>query len=252
MAEPFPSQPLDDEPVDDVEELLAGYVLGDLSPAEAEQVQRLLTDCPDLVNQVDQLREILATIPYSLPAVMPSASLRTSVLTATTNLPDARSPQRTGRSPRLVWGSVAAMLVVALGLDNARLRQTMNTNQAQLAQQRQLIAMLQEPQTRLISLKGMDRMATASGSALVTPGHTEAILVLQNLPDLPEEQYYCLWAIMGQRKVAIGEFEPNPQGKVFVKVPVATIPELTGLAVTIENPPAPPAPTGQLVMTSNL
>lgn len=243
MAEPLPPHPL--------EELLAGYVLGDLSAAEAEQVTLLLADHPDLVKEVNQLREALATIPYGLPPVTAPEHLRAAMLDRAIAPSSQPSIPATKRRSLKTWGSLAAVFLVAMALDNFHLRQKLATSQNQITQQQDLISMLQTPQSRVIALRGMDRLATASGSAVLAPGHTNVILVLQNLPDLPESQYYCLWAISGDRKQAIGWFQPNSQGYVFVKVPLSSIAGLSGLAVTIENLPTPQSPRGPLVMSSN-
>ncbi len=241
-------------PPEQLQELLAGYVLGNLSPEEAESLRQLFSTYPELMGDVQQLQEVLSTMPYALPEAVPPDQLRGAILSATADEEGWRSPpQKRWQRLAVTWGSIAAVLLLALGLDNVRLRGQLSATQAQVAQQRDLIAMLQEPKTQLISLKGMAQMASASGRAVITPGHPAAILVLQNLPNLPEDRYYCLWAIVnGKKKVAIAEFEPNSQGNVFVKIPLASSSNITGLAVTIEVLPTPANPKGPMVMTSSL
>ncbi len=231
-----------------IQELLAGYVLGNLSPEEAEILQELLAAQPELGHEVNQLQEVLATMPYSLPESYPSQQVRSSLMTAT-----KASPSNQGRNwPRspIIWGTAAAVLLCAIGLDDLHLRQQLATTQATAAEQRDLLAMLQSPATHLVSLKGMDRMASASGNAVVAPNHSSAIFVLQNLPALPPGQSYCLWTIVDNRKVETGEFRPNSQGQVLIKVPLSEVNRISGFAVTIEPSPTPENPTGPMVMSS--
>ncbi len=254
MAEPI--DPESSYP-DHWQELMAGYVLGNLTPEEAEELQQLLSAHPELGEEMHSLQNVLAVMPYALPEVQPAASVRSRILTAAQNQEDQIVPirQRDRRPSMTLWGgSIAAILAVAIGLDNLNLRQQLATTQAKIASQKDLIAMLQAPQTKLVTLKGMDQMSKAAGNVVITPGEAGAIVVLQDLPILPAGQTYNLWAVANGQKVSAGNFIANPQGRVFVKVPLtsATSDLVTNLVVTIETSPTPLSPQGPMVMTSNL
>ncbi|MEX0271117.1 anti-sigma factor [Leptolyngbyaceae cyanobacterium UHCC 1019] len=238
------------------QELMAGYVLGNLTPEEAEELKELLALHPELGEEMHSLQDVLAAMPYALPEVEPAASVRSRILTAAQHQPDQIvSMRRRNRSRALLWGgSIAAVLAIAIGFDNLNLRQQLATTQAKIASQKDLIAMLQAPQTKLVTLKGMDQMSKAAGNVVITPGEAGAIVVLQDLPTLPAGQTYNLWAVANGQKVSAGNFIANPQGRVFVKVPLtsATSDRVTNLVVTIEASPTPLSPQGPMVMTSNL
>jgi anti-sigma-K factor RskA len=286
---------------DFIQALLAGYVLGDLTPEEAEQLQQLLAENPALAIEINQLQEVLAVMPYGLPAASPSAQVRSQMLQAIqneplnltnldltnpnltnpnltntkpastasaapisdrpTNLPTNRPtnrptnaivPRRRSRFALFAGGSIAAALALALGLNNYQLRQQVSTMEAQVAHQKDLIAMLQQPQTRLVALKGMDQMAQSSGNAVITPGQAGTVLVLQALPAPPAGKSYQLWAIANGKKIACGDFTVTSQNRAVIKLPISstTADQLTGLAITVETSPTPDAPTGPMVMTS--
>ena len=188
----------------------------------------------------------------------PAASVRSRILTAAQHQPDQIVPIRRRdrhRSLALLWGgSIAAILALAIGFDNLNLRQQLATTQAKIASQKDLIAMLQAPQTKLVTLKGMDQLSKAAGNVVITPREAGAIVVLQDLLILPAGQTYNLWAVANGQKVSAGIFIANPQGRVFVKVPLtsATSDRVTNLVVTIEASPTPLSPQGPMVMTSNL
>jgi Anti-sigma-K factor rskA len=110
--------------------------------------------------------------------------------------------------------------------------------------------MLQESQTKLVSLKGMEDSSDAYGKVIITPGHPEAILLMQNLPVLPSGKSYQLWCVVNGKKIASGNFNSNSQKKVFVKVPFSITSDISALAVTVEVSPNPPMPKGPMVMTS--
>jgi hypothetical protein len=101
--------------------------------------------------------------------------------------------------------SIAALLLMLLGWNNYQLRQNLITAQTEVAYQKDVVAMLQNPETHLVSLKGMDMAARASGRVIMTPGEPKSVLILQNLPTLPQGKYYQLWSIVNGKKV--GEFK---------------------------------------------
>ncbi|MEO0866881.1 MAG: hypothetical protein AAFY17_00255 [Cyanobacteria bacterium J06642_11] len=109
-------------PPEEMQELAAGYVLGDLTSAEAEAFQTLLATMPDLQEEVTALQEALAMMPYGLEEVKPRRNLRSQILTAaqtelTPQLSSPQPPYRTSRKYRPVAiGALATGLAVACGL----------------------------------------------------------------------------------------------------------------------------------------
>ncbi|MDJ0702114.1 MAG: hypothetical protein QNJ46_02440 [Leptolyngbyaceae cyanobacterium MO_188.B28] len=135
-------------------ELAAGYVLGDLTPEEAEIFQQRLTNHPELTAEVTRLQETLGLMAYGLPETSPPFKLRSSILkTAAANLEVSSSPQGSNQSSRFpsfrlftpwIASGAVALLAITLGLENHRLRQQSQTLQAQVTQQGETIARLQQ------------------------------------------------------------------------------------------------------------
>lgn len=106
------------------QELMAGYVLGDLSPEEQAQVQALLEQNSSLAGEVRSLQEALDLIPLGLALESPPATLRTQLLASVA--PQASKPVKLRRRslPGLRWASICAVgLAIALGFQNWQLRQ---------------------------------------------------------------------------------------------------------------------------------
>ncbi|MCU0533459.1 MAG: anti-sigma factor [Hydrococcus sp. Prado102] len=240
-----------------IEALMAGYVLNDLSPEEAQEFERMLRENPNLMEQVKRLQETLDVLPYALPEVEPPPSLREAILEAT-------APQPVRRVSRLPWGiaaSIAALVALALGLDNYRLRQDLQLARQDLqvalakvktAQQREAaIDVLQQPNTRVFSLAGTDKANAASGSIAIDSQDKKAVIVIKNLPTPPEGQIYRLWAIIDDKKIACADFKATQQGNVLEEFSLpaeACSTTKSTLAVTLEPFPAPPQPVGPAVM----
>ncbi len=236
-----------------LEELIAGYALDNLNHEEAEELRQLLKEYPEFSTEVHQLQEVLGLIPYALPEVTTPQHLREALLqSANAEVKSNLAPKRSAFIGRKIAGSIAALLVLILGLDDYQTRQNLSTMQAEVSRQTDVIAMLQHPKTHLVSLKGMDMASAASGSIVMTPGEPKVVLILQNLPVLPQGQSYQLWSVVGSEKIPSGQFNASSHGTVFVKLSTPPSGKVTALVVTIETSPTPNTPDGPMVMTSSL
>jgi anti-sigma-K factor RskA len=255
------------------EELLAGYVLGDLEPEEVTEMHQLIAEHPEIVTEIDHLQETLAMLPLGLSETHPASSLRDRIAAAVipTNVESLLADPldssidsviaplaSTKRSPRRknLWklatiglSSIGAIALIALGFDNYQMRQQIATNQIELQKHRQTIAMLQGADNRMISLKGMGAIPAATGSVMIAPTEKTAMISIQNLRQIPQENSYRLWAIVDGKKVDCAQFRPDEQGKVFIKVPLGSaLKQSTTLIITIEPNKDMPEPTGEMVM----
>lgn len=235
------------------ESLLAGYVLGDLAPEEAVKVKQQLATTPELAAEVNRLQATLALLPLTLPPTKPPQTLRQHLLQAAHSV-SAKPAPRVQRKLR-VWigviGSAAAFLVAGLGLSNYRLHQQLTSVQAELSRYQEAIALLRQPNNRLLTLKGTSPTLSSSGSLVIAPQKQAAVLTLQNLASLPQGKVYRLWAFVDGRKVDCAEFKPNFEGKVFLRLPLDNWAGTTSVVVTIEPSQETPYPTGEMVMTGS-
>lgn len=230
-----------------IETLAAGYVVGDLDRAEAEVFEQLLAENPALVAEVKRLQATLDQVVYSLNSVEPPPHLQSAILAAatTTFQPSHHKPSRL--LWRTVMGSVAALLILYLGVDNYRLRQDYRMAS-------DINTLLQQSQTQLFSLKAVKASDTAAGSFVVNLGQRQGILAVQNLVAPPTGKVYRLWAIADGEKIPCGTVKINPQGKVLDKfwMPADFYDTgISGLFVTLESSETSRYPTGTIVMQSN-
>jgi anti-sigma-K factor RskA len=234
-----------------LEELMTGYVLGDLNPEEALEFQRLLAENPQLATEVSSLQEALEVLPYALPEVTPPPHLRTAILeAANSSLTPTSTPKRFSLPWSKIAAGAAALLALALGLDNYNLRQQLKTVQAQ----NEVIEVLQQRNTRLFTLTGTENANTASGSIAINTNEQKAVIVFQNLPASPVGQIYRLWAIVDDKKIACANFDASQQGTVLAEftIPAAACSSTKStLAVTLEPSTLPPQPVGPAVMVES-
>jgi anti-sigma-K factor RskA len=242
------------------QQLIAGYVLGDLSPEEEAELRRLLSEQPQLNREVERLREVLDLMPYALPEVEPSPYLRDAILDAASA---TNSPVR--RLRRWPWGKIAggitAAIALVLAFENAVLHRRLNYARSQIDRyrselaiaqtQNRVIPVLQRPQTHVFSLLGTGETQTASGSLILDLDTGRAMLVFQNLPVPAADRIYRLWAIVEEEKILCSQFGTNAEGAVFDEFAIAhqacRAIDST-FAVTLERLTAPPQPAGPVVL----
>ncbi|NMG57548.1 hypothetical protein E1H12_03170 [Geitlerinema sp. P-1104] len=132
---------------EELQELAAGYVLGDLSSEERQLFQAQLQRHPELAKEVRLLQDVVGVIPYGLPETSPPPGLREAILAAAEPEAPESEDERGSVVPllrgkgRLLWErwvtGIAAVLAIALLVDNLRLRQTLDYTQAQLQERDQ-------------------------------------------------------------------------------------------------------------------
>jgi anti-sigma-K factor RskA len=242
------------------QELIAGFVLGDLEPDETAQLQRLLTERPELGTEVAELQEVLRQVVDDGVGVEPPPRLSWQILQAVEaeNLSPALAQSNTSapeiRNPWKIWyllaAGILATVVGGLGWHDYQMQQALD-------QSEKLVAMLQAPRTRIFQLRGMPVARNASGSMMVNLSNNRAALALRDLP-VRNGKFYRLWAVVDRdRKLGCGhplhgdiaaianEFGISPQqfGELYH-------PQLKGFVITMEDSPTSTQPSGPIVMSS--
>ena len=243
--------------------LLADYVLGDVTPEEAETVHQLLITHPELHQELDYLQETLSLIPLALPeSSLPKNLGQNNLKLAQAETPFSvvEIPQKKSKVGLFSLAAVtkcafgiAFSFILGLGFYNYRLHQELAIAQAQLSQYQDAIAALPESNNRLLSLKGTQKAPMARGVVLIMPKTHKAMMTVQNLSTLPKGKVYRLWAVANGKKFDCGKFNANEKGQVIKEMPLDDIIANTSmLVVTIEPTESVDQPTGIEVMTGSI
>jgi Anti-sigma-K factor rskA len=266
-----------------IKNLAAGFVVDDLTPEEAEEFRLLLDQHPELITEVEDLQEVLRQVVDGFIEVEPPADLLGKILsqaevitTQKTNINDIPIQQQNNlvipkKSQKWtkIATSIAALLVIFLGLDYYRLRQNLSGAIAEnqklrqdFAQVQEVKNLLQNSQTRLFTFEAVNSKNNipdnASGSIVINPQKQKAVMVFQNLPAPPSGQVYLLWTIVADRKFPCGQVKPYSWGTASLELPFTeqmyqefSHPQFSGLVVTLEKDPNVTRPTGTVVMKSS-
>jgi len=239
------------------QELIAGYVLGDLDEEELRQFEHLSQHNPQVQQEVRSLQLSLQLMPHALPKVPAPAALQQKILDAQTS-PAPIAPIAIRRSfpwSRVLAG-IAILTALLLSADNFRLRRQLSLAQRPDSEVDRVAVLLQQPNSRLVALEGQG--LDAAGTLLFTPGQWQEVIVsLGNLPPLPADQVYRMWLTLANGQTLFcGEFNTDPEGSVFVRLtPPVTPPKgvkATGIFVTVDAETTPPQPTGERVMSGQI
>ncbi|MBD1873652.1 anti-sigma factor [Nodosilinea sp. FACHB-131] len=212
-----------------LQQLLAGYVLYDLSPEESIALAELLAANPDLQQDIDQLQQALE-IAYDGDPVSPPAHLRTALLQTAAQLVDGAeavsAPVSTlGLRPRRwgsLWGAAAAALIAGLSLSNLMLWRTLQLERASQPEDETLTIALGSP--------GGD---TSSGQAqvVINPNTLAGSLMVENLPALEPGTVYVLWTVVDPNATA------TVDQKNAILTTVFTVDEQGQVSQPIDLPP---------------
>lgn len=260
-------------------DLCAEYLLSGLHGEELAEFERELERAGEAGRrELERMREVLGSVALSADPAAPPPELEARVLArirrtrAGGDSPEiVASPPVEPESPGARWGWIAAAALLALvagGLAawNVRLQGDLTATRASLEAARQRIAVLDSvdealgrlehdllalasPQGRTVSLAGTDARPEARARVFVDPVTGRALLFAYELPILPPDSVYQLWAIRGERPVSVGVFTASDEGPARLEVEDPALLEgADALAVTVEPAPGRPAPTGEMVL----
>jgi anti-sigma-K factor RskA len=253
-------------------ELIAGYALDTLTAEERLATEALLAADPALQEALAHYQAVMGMMAAATAPVKAPAALRSRIMQAVTDpatlaplephqsdrpiAPVTRLPRR--RSPN--WyglaAGAAALMAVAVGIDNYRLRQQANQAQTTIAQlELAKAAEKLHENYYAFQLKPKTADGDAIGLVAVNLEKGQAELALYDLPPLNPDEAYHLWAFTkDKKKVLFGRFTPSANGKI--NATIALRPEdypggILFMRVSREPAVTPPDPSRRvLVLTS--
>ncbi len=227
-------------------ELIAGYALDALEPADRARAKELLERSEEAREELRTLRDTTAAMAIAVSGPAPPPGLRERVLESARADRQTVVPLESRRRPRLVpalgvAAAVAAVVAVALGIWGFSVSSDLDDSRAALAQARAAAAVLASPDARTVGLAQGDGSLVVSGE--------EAVLVLNGMQGAPAGKTYEVWVLDGQTPVRAGLFAG---GRVRDVVPVqATVGPGAKVLVTLEPSGGVDAPTTSPIVASN-
>lgn len=246
-----------------VQDLVAAYVLGAVTPDEATLVEEHLTTCAECRALADDLREVEALLPNLAGEMEPTPALKSRIMAAVAAEPRGAAPanapaapdgahpastppvaplplrprqtQPARRADPRIYAAIAAVVVVAIAAAVI------------------LRALTASPgPTKVYAVGGTPTMPTIKGSLSYYKGDNHATLDLAGLKQIPSNKVYELWLVhvnAGKVVSALGvvAFRPDAQGKVALTVRGHKVPDYQLAGFTVERAPIAKVPTFPMV-----
>lgn len=242
------------------EELAALQALGIARGEESSEFARHLEEgCPICEACLSDFRYSATLLSSEAPRVQPRPQLRRRILRS------AAAPARIAEPPLGRWllAAAAALLVLLVGLDDARLRRQreelrsrtaelssrLSTARTELARKDLRVRVLESEDVRILFLGGKDPQPAARGKVFWSEKAKRGVVVAANLAPLPPEKQYELWVFSDGKPVAAGIFDADASGRaLFESSDLAAIRAAQNFAVTVEPRGGMPQPTGPIVL----
>lgn len=230
---------------------LEAYVLGEVSEKEAQEVEQLAEQYPEVREEIAKIELTLEELAFA-SAVKPDEKVKETIFS---QIPDAE-PKMTVMEPPVFnyWKYVAAAAVIIsvvssflavnyrdqwkqaqnqlsdLIAQNERVAEDYNTVNRKLEQIEQNLAVITDPAYHKIALKGTDNAPDALAHLYWNPSSEDVYLDIRNLKTLSADNQYQLWAIIDGQPVDAGVFNANEKGLLKMR----EISNASAFAITIE------------------
>ncbi len=195
-------------------DLLEKYLLDATTPEENFQVERYIAMYPEVREAYDELQENLEVY-AKLHAITPPEGLKETILKRV-------KAQNSGRK-RFIKYAIAASFTAFLFagasyffwsqnqslqeeniMVNNKIKSLEEDMREQLMDVRNQFIVLNNPQTKKITVKGNKKAAELKAVTYVNPVKKLSYINVSKLPNLPEDQCYQMWAEVNGEMVNLG------------------------------------------------
>jgi anti-sigma-K factor RskA len=250
---------------EEIRDLAAMYALGGLDGEDRARFEALLRSAdPDAAAALADFESALAGLATE-SAETPPPAVRAALMERIAAETPSGAVARPLRSRRalwpVVWGAVmaAGLAAVAVGLSVsasyekrlAVLARESAALKADISREQQIIAMLRDPATQIVSLSGL-QPAPSARARMIWNEQAGGLLIAAGMPPTPAGKTYQLWAIVGKNPpVSAGVFSVDTKGAGSLRVaPLSGVGKVDVFAVTLEPAGGLPAPSGQMYLAS--
>ena len=232
------------------DELKGAFVLGALPDEERREFEEYLATHPERQAEIDELGAVAGLVALSPQEQEPPPELRRNIMKvveAEAGRPRGDSWSGLARMGEflglrgLALGAAVAMLVIGLSSWNMVLQGELRDLQGQIQD------MQSRQDGRMVALKGPGA-ARGARVELIILEDDRAVLMVEDMPPLPEGKTLQIWVIEGDVPKPSGLFEPR-QGSVAAIVD-RPLKDGNAVAVTVEPDGGSPEPTTDPVLAA--
>lgn len=255
--------------------ILENYILGTLSEQEANDVQKMLVQYPEVQAELDTIESTLADY-AQMHAIEPPANLKANILQSIENLntPEAPAPVVQNNHWRILAACIGVLMLIKLATilyfyqKNETLQANATAQQAQVTTlQTELstlqtdcddirkrvrileekIAILRDEYNQSIIMKGTQNAPEAVAQVHWNPKNAIAYLDLVQMPKPPSGKQYQLWALKNNQPTSMGTINLDIEPGEFLQV--AFVKEVDAFAISLEDEGGKQSPDMSAIQT---
>jgi anti-sigma-K factor RskA len=247
------------------EELVAAVALGLplLEDEDRAELDRHLAEgCAVCEGLLADFRRAGTALAAAVPEAAPPPELKAKILGSLGPSRRTEQPPARGAFPWRALAAAAALGLVLIGVDDARLRRQreelrsqsaalsdkLRTTETALAERILRARVLESDDVQMMLLGGQGPQPGAQGRVFWSERARRGIIVASNLAPLPPDRQYELWVFHDGKPVNAGVFDVDPNGKALFESTEFPKTRAEMFAVTVEPRGGVPAPTGPIVL----
>jgi anti-sigma-K factor RskA len=228
---------------------IPAYAIGALDPDEIAALEAHLQTCASCRTELAGYRLVSESLLLATPPKQPPRALRQRLQSRLPNTKKTTRPFQNWSFSQIVLGFVMLILLAVnittfLQLQGIQHQQTKLLTQTE--KNRIMLAMLSSPNSQTLPIRDQN----ISGNLLLDKKHNKAILLIQDLPPLPENQAYQIWLIQPDgKRISAGLFRPEASEPYTAEIISVSQPltNFLGIGVTIEPASGSKTPTGERI-----
>ena len=254
--------------------IIESYVMGLASESERAEFEQMCIQHPELVAERRKFEESLEHY-VSGHAVLPPSEVKVKIFEAIGNsgsrpMSSSKPPKRiitmensksSGNAGWLRFAAAAAVILLVgmvvlyyrasqenkdlkasnqdLSSTNDRLKTTLDTTQNRLNRIVAETNVVSDPNTIVVKMVGTKVAPKSSANIYWDSANTSVYLVVKNMPKLPSDQQYQLWALIDSKPKDLGVFDATGNN-VILKM--KNTQKAQAFAITIEQKGGSPSP----------
>jgi anti-sigma-K factor RskA len=231
--------------------IIESYVMGLASETERAEFEQMCAQHPELVAERRKFEESLEAY-ASEQAVRPPKEVKAKILKAIITMESSKSPRSIG----LLRFVAAAAVILLIGMvvlyyqvsqqnkdlasTNKALTDKVNADEAAIDKIKIEGSIVGNPNNIVVNMVGTKRAPKSSANVYWDSANSSVYLVVKNMPQLPSDRQYQLWALIDNTQKSLGVFDATDQN-IILKMDSTK--KAQAFAITIENRGGKPHPT---------
>jgi anti-sigma-K factor RskA len=231
--------------------IVESYVLGLASPEERAEFEQMCAQYPELVEARNNF-ELAVEQHARTNAARPAQDVKEKIWSAiqqTPGIPKIVTMEPTAsRSTGLRWVAAASIIlfIVAgyfafhfynentqLKNSNKNLETKINSMDSVLGTMANHDKLMSDPNVTVVNMVGMQKGSPSSASVYWDSTSANVYLIVKNMPKLPSDKQYQLWALINNKPVDLGLFDAPKDNKIMLRM--KNTEKADAFAITVEN-----------------